>query len=664
MQTRMPEVWRIWRSSARSLACLTGLVGTSVILSGCTTLSDYIHNGFKVGPEYHQPPAPVAKQWIDANDVRVRQDTDDLKQWWTVFHDPVLNDLICFAYEQNLTLRQAGLRILQARAQLAISTGELFPQAQYANGSYTRNAFSIATANGTVTSPLGSVALNQFYSQWNIGFGLNWELDFWGRFRRAVEADAASLDASVANYDDVLVTLLGDVATNYVQLRTLEARIKYTNDNVQLQRETTLLAEARVKANVLNELDLDQSRSTLAQTEGQIPELEISLRQTNNRLCILLGIPPEELKAKIGSAPIPTAPPDVAVGIPADLLRRRPEVRRAERQAAAQSAQIGVAESEFYPHIAIVGNIGYAADQFKELLQSPALNGTVGPTFQWNILNYGRILNNERLQDAKFQELVAAYQNTVLKANEDVENGLVTFLKAQQRAKFLADSVANAEKAVAILRAQGKAGTVDFTRVIQVEENRVEQQDTLAQSQGEIALGLIQVYRALGGGWQIRCTGGAKTDGGRSYLRRRSRIPRRRAGFRERQIRKNSSDHDFPGSLQQEPHVTKQRIVPPQHAALPSGMRKLSGSSRPIRPILPEPCSPTLQESSPCPPSTFCRRAPSSANASPASCNSFFPDCNGTRRCAPISPTASAKSPSAIRMSTSSIAKTCRRAIP
>jgi NodT family efflux transporter outer membrane factor (OMF) lipoprotein len=485
-----------------------------VFLSGCTTLKEYIDNGFKVGPNYAAPPAPVAKQWIDANDLRLRQDSDDLKEWWKVFNDPVLDKLICFAYEQNLSLRQAGFRILQARAQLAISKGELFPQSQYFQADYTRNSLSHALANSTFNTPLGTFGLQQFYSQWDFGFGLNWEIDFWGRFRRAVESDAANLDASVANYDDVLVTLLGDVASNYVQYRTLETRIKYTKDNVELQRETTRLAEARFKANTQNALDLEQSRSTLAQTESQIPELEISLRQANDRLCVLLGIPPEDLKEKIGSAAIPKAPPEVAVGIPADLLRRRPDVRRAERQAAAQCAQIGVAESEFYPHFAIMGTIGYSADQFKDLLHSNSLQGDVGPTFQWNILNYGRILNGVRLQDAHFKELVAAYQNSVLNASAEVENGLVTFLKAEQRARHLADSVASADKAVVILRAQGKAGTIDFTRVIQVEQDKVVQEDALAQAKGEIAQGLIQVYRALGGGWQLRCTGCNPADPG------------------------------------------------------------------------------------------------------------------------------------------------------
>ena len=256
---------------------------------------------------------------------------------------------------------------------------------------------------------------------------------------------------------------------------------------MELQRQTLVIAEARFKANVNNELDVDQARSTLEQTEAQIPELEISLRQTNNRLCILLGIPPEELRAKMGPAPIPTAPAEVAVGIPADLLRRRPDVRRAEARRPPQSAEIGVAEAEFYPHIAINGTIGYSAEEFKDLFRSTGLERQVGPSFQWNILNYGRILNNVRLQDAKFQELVAAYQNTVLSAEQDVENGLVTFLQAQQRTKSQAESVAAAEKAVKIAMAQYKAGTVDFTRVTQVEQNLVQQQDTLAQAQGEIA---------------------------------------------------------------------------------------------------------------------------------------------------------------------------------
>src|SRR5262245_61749291 len=489
------------RRRLRRCACLAGLVGLAVPLSGCTSLKDYIHNGLKVGPNYGRPPAPVAQNWIDAADPRVRTDYDDLSRWWTVFNDPVLNALVCDAYRQNLTLRQAGCRVLQARAQQAIAVGNFFPQTQDVTGDYTRNAISTATANR-------SFVMKRFFQQWDLGFNLAWELDFWGRFRRAIESANASLDASVENYDAMLVTLLGDVATNYVNLRTFEQRIAYTRANVQLQRETLKIAEARFKAGTTGELDVVQARSTLEQTEAQVPELEISLRQANNQLCVLLGIPPEELRAKIGPAPIPTAPAEVAAGIPADLLRRRPDVRRAERQAAAQCAQIGVAEADLYPHISLTGTmIGYSAERFKNLFSPRAFEATAGPSFQWNILNYGRILNNVRLQEASFQALVAAYQNTVLTAAQDVENGLVTFLRAQERTRFQAASVEDAEKAVKIVVAQYKAGTVDFTRVTELQQNLVQLQDTLAQARGEMALGLIQVYRALGGGWRIRLTG-------------------------------------------------------------------------------------------------------------------------------------------------------------
>jgi NodT family efflux transporter outer membrane factor (OMF) lipoprotein len=481
-------------------------------LSGCTHFKEYIHNGFKVGPNYHRPPAPAAENWIDAADVRVRNGNDDLSRWWAVFNDPVLNSLVSDAYLQNLTLRQAGSRVLQARAQQAIAVGNIFPQTQQTTGDYRRFAVSTAVPNrSNVRSP--------FNSQWTYGFTLAWELDFWGRFRRAIEAANDSLDASVEDYDYVLVTLLGDVATYYAQLRTFEQRIAYARANVELLRQTLQIADARHKAGTTGELDVLQARSTLEQTEAQISELEISLRQANNQLCVLLGIPPEALRARLGPGPILTAPAEVAVGIPADLLRRRPDVRRAERLAAAQSAEIGVAKAEFFPHISLTGSVFYAAGI--PLLPRPAalggpvrpraLEGNIGPTFQWNILNYGRIVNNVRLQDARFQELVAAYQNTVLTAAQEVENGLVTFLQAQERAKFQAASVEDTEKAVRIVVAQYREGTVDFTRVTQIEQNLVQLLDTLAQARGEIGLGLIQVYRALGGGWEIRLTGGETT---------------------------------------------------------------------------------------------------------------------------------------------------------
>ena len=269
----------------------------------------------------------------------------------------------------------------------------------------------------------------------------------------------------------------------------------YTRKNVELLRETLKLTEARFRAETVSELDVQQARGTLAQTQAQIPELEITARQYENQLCILLGIPPENLRARLGSGPIPTSPADVAAGIPADLLRRRPDVRRAERQLAAQSAQIGLAESDLYPHISITGSLGYSTQFFSGLLMQRAFMGNVGPSFQWNILNYGRLLNNRRLQDAKFRELIATYQQTVLNADQEAENGLATFLRAQERAKFQAASVDAAVKSTKLVLAQYRAGTVDYTRVTQILQNQVDQQNLEAQVQGEIARGLIQVYK-------------------------------------------------------------------------------------------------------------------------------------------------------------------------
>ncbi len=485
---------------SRASLLLAAIVAISVSLCGCTSLSDYVHNGFKVGPNYCRPAAPVAKTWIDANDARVKTDEVDLSRWWTVFNDPALNSLICTAYHQNLTLREAGFRVLEARAQLGIDTGELFPQTQQMTGSYTQNGLSKQTANGQFIT-------KRWYGQSNFGFNLAWELDFWGRFRRAIEADEATLDQQVELYDSALVTLLGDIATNYNQMRTLEQQIKYAQDNVQVQRDTLTIVEARFKASTTSELDVDQARSTLAATEAAIPEFEISLRQTINQLCILMGMPPEELRLRLGPGNIPTAPPEVVVGIPADLLRRRPDVRAAERAVAAQCALIGVAQSEFYPHVSILGNVGWSAQASSHLIDPSALNGTFGPSFTWNILNYGRILNGVRLQDYKFQELIATYQQTVLNADQDAENGMVTFLRGQERTRFQAESVDQAKKAVQIALVQYKAGTVDFTTVTQVEQALVAQQNTLAIAQGEIVTGLVQIYRALGGGWEIRING-------------------------------------------------------------------------------------------------------------------------------------------------------------
>ena len=455
--------------------------------TGCTSWRDYLRNGFKVGPNYAPPPAPVAEHWIDATDVRVREDSQTPCLWWKVFRDPVLDDLVSQVSQQNLTLRQAGFRILQARAQLGVIRGNLFPQQQDASGAFRR---------------LG--AGGEFFDQWDWGFSLAWELDFWGRFRRAVRAADANLDASIEDYDDALVTLLADAADSYVAIRTNEERIRLLQQNIAIQQAILTVGEDRLGAGRITSVDVEQVRSNLLQNEAQVEQLQINVRLAANRLCILMGDPPQDLQERLGTGAIPTAPAEVAVGIPADLLRRRPDVRRAERQAAAQAEQIGIATSELYPAITLNGTLGYQAGDFSDLFSSAAFTGSVGPSFRWNLLNYGRLRNNIRLEDARFQEAIAVYQQTALSAGAEVENGLITFLRAQRRAKLLNDSAVAAGTAVQAIRAQLRVGAIDFNQYAVIQQNLITQQDLWAQARGEIALGLVQVYRALGGGWEIR----------------------------------------------------------------------------------------------------------------------------------------------------------------
>jgi outer membrane protein TolC len=272
---------------------------------------------------------------------------------------------------------------------------------------------------------------------------------------------------------------------------------------MELQARMINIAERRLRAGSRSAVDCHQARSNLAQTEAQIPQLRLAMREACDRLCVLLGESPTALEKELGAGPIPSAPPVIAVGIPADLLRRRPDVQRAERLAFAQGEQIGIAEAELYPMFAINGAIGVESDRLGELFTSRALTGTVGPVFQWNLLNYGRIRNNVRVQDARFQARVAAYQETVLRANAETEDGLAMFFSAQERAVMLDKSVASAHLAADLIAKDYQSGAADFNRVALIEQNLVQQQDLQAQSHGEIAQGLIQVYRALGGGWQV-----------------------------------------------------------------------------------------------------------------------------------------------------------------
>jgi NodT family efflux transporter outer membrane factor (OMF) lipoprotein len=498
------------------------VVATTVLLGGgCVTTGplDYLHNGFKVGPNYCKPPAPVAEGWIEANDPHV--ESRQLQDWWAVFNDPTLNSFIENAYAQNLNLRVLGTRVLQARAQQAITAGSIFPQTQEATGQYSRVGLSHTAFNNPAAFTAGSptptppgLPIGNFYPDWSAGFNLSWELDFWGRFRRSIESANATLDASVENYDSALVTLLADVATNYVQYRVAQQRIQIARDNLQTQERLVALAEQQFKVGTATSIDVEQLRTLLEQTRSTIPALQIALGQANDALCVLLGLPPRDLEPELGpgpgvdQTPMPNTPAQVAAGIPADLLRRRPDVRSAERQVAAQSAQIGVAEADLYPTIFINGTIGLEAGSLSQLFESRSFMGTITPNFRWNILNYGRIVNNVRLQQARTQELITTYQNDVLTAAQQVQTALRGFLRSREQAENLARSV---KAAVTATKVQEKNFTdlkADVNRLYTLENTQLQEQDNLAVAQGNVALNLIAVYRALGGGWEIRTQNG------------------------------------------------------------------------------------------------------------------------------------------------------------
>jgi NodT family efflux transporter outer membrane factor (OMF) lipoprotein len=468
-------------------------VGAAILHGGCSRPLQWARNGFKVGPNYCKPLAPVAPEWIYADDPRVASAPPRDGDWWNVFQDPTLNGLVCRAYRQNLNLRSIGTRVLQARAQQAIAVGNVLPQNQQVLGLYPSGVLGKAPNHIDVTA-----------------FNLSWELDFWGKYRRQIETANARLDASVESYDDALVTLLADVATNYVQYRVAQQQIKIAEANLQTQEKLVALAEQQEKVGTANIVDVEQLRTLMEQTRSSIPAFRITQGQANDRLCILMGEPPRDLEAVLGgapqsgTAPLPTMPIEVDAGVPSDLLLRRPDVRNAERLVAAQSPQIGVAKADLLPSLSIGTTLGYGDIDLGPALATSGGLAFITPQFSWKILNYGRLLNNIRLQDARTQELVASYQNKVLTAAQEVQTALRGFLRSQEQAEALASSAAAALEATDVQEKLFTDVKADVNRLFTLENSKLQQQQNLAVAQGNIALNLINVYRALGGGWDLR----------------------------------------------------------------------------------------------------------------------------------------------------------------
>jgi NodT family efflux transporter outer membrane factor (OMF) lipoprotein len=464
-----------------------------IAFTGCKT----------VGTDFIRPDAPVSDQWLEVDDPKVSTSQADFSAWWTIFDDPILDSLVENAYQQNLPLQIAGIRILEARAQLGIAVGNKYPQQQQVRA-------GLGHVEISDNQPNFSPTIDTSFRDIDAGFDVGWELDLWGRFKRGIEAADADLLATIADYDDVLVSLTASVASAYNLIRTFEERLAIATANVEIQERSLEIATIRFKNGITTELDVQQAKTLLLNTQASIPALEIGLQQAKHALSTLLGLPPGNLESLLNNdGVIPTAPAEVAVGIPAELLRRRPDIRRAELQAAAQSARIGIAEGDLYPHFSLVGSIGLrASDTFKsnlgDLFQLNSIEAFAGPSLTWDVFNYGRIKNNVRVQDARLQQLIVNYQNTVLEASREVEDGLVGFLRAKEQVVFLAQSVESAERSVELALLQYRDGVADYQRVLDTQQALVTQQDLLTARRGDIATFLISMYRALGGGWEIR----------------------------------------------------------------------------------------------------------------------------------------------------------------
>ncbi len=469
------------------------LVAATLTLGACT-----------VGPDFVKPEAKVNGEWSQKDNAAVSTKTAADSAWWKAFNDPTLDQLIDLAYKQNLSLQIAGLRILEARAQLGYATGKRWPQVQVARGSAT--AVGISKNSATYVPSFDSE-----FADYQVGFDAAWEMDFWGKYRRGVQSESAAVYGTVADYDDALVSLTAEVARTYAVIRTFEVLLEQARRNVELQTEGLRIADARYRGGATSELDVTQATALLESTRATIPKLEASLQQSENALSTLLGQPTGAVQAMLtGPKDIPSAPMQVAVSIPAEMLRRRPDIRSAEMFAAAQSERIGIAKAELFPSFTLLGSIGLQTSSSVSnrssgsLFDSNSLTYVFGPRVTWSVFNYGRTKNLVRIEDARFQQLIVSYQNTVLKAAQEVEDGMTGFVDAQLAVESEGKAVAAAQRSVDLAFVQYREGATDYQRVLDSQRTLLQQENTLAETRSSVATNLIALYKALGGGWQLR----------------------------------------------------------------------------------------------------------------------------------------------------------------
>jgi NodT family efflux transporter outer membrane factor (OMF) lipoprotein len=456
---------------------------TAATLGGCVQL----------GPDFQSP----QQGWIDHWDssslaaISTRQLEPDNGQWWKRFDDPLLERLIGIADAQNPNLRIAALRILETRAQLGIARSGRYPQLQQASADsiyLDRNQYA------------GNNPVDSHAWQYSAGVDISWELDFWGRYSRAIESADANYFAAKANYEDALVLLRAQVAQTYFTLRTAEARLNIARNNAKLQKRSLEITERLFNSGNSDELDLQQAKTQYLGTLSSVPELEAQVAQTRNTLAVLIGQPPgslPELNAEKGL--IPLVDQALLNDVPAKLLLRRPDIRAAELQVAAQSALIGVAESDLYPSISLLGTIGWSASSLNG--SSDTLNLGAGPNLTWNLFDHGRLRNNVRVQDARLQQLIEVYRDRVRQAAREADDAATGLTKALERERILREASFSAKRSLTLATAQYREGYSDFQRLLDAQRALFAQQDGYLVARSAALSNLIDLYRALGGGW-------------------------------------------------------------------------------------------------------------------------------------------------------------------
>jgi NodT family efflux transporter outer membrane factor (OMF) lipoprotein len=455
---------------------------TGFLISACAT----------VGPNYSAPEMKTPPAWqkgVSGVTAEKKADEEILAKWWTAFNDPLLSSLMERAVAGNLNLKQALNNVRQARIQRGITDTDRFPSVN-ATGSTGRNYSKDFKGdfNGT----------NSFRA----GVDATWELDIFGGVKRSIEAADANIEATQESYRDVLVSLLAEVAGNYIDVRSYQSRLLVAESNLKSQEETYNITRWRFQAGLITELDVENSAKILEQTRSLIPSLKSGLEQAKNRIAVLLGSEPGAVDTELDEyKPLPTAPELIAVGIPADLLRRRPDLRQAERNLAAQTARIGVAESDRYPKISLSGNIGLSALTLGKLFNTDSLSTGVASGISWPVYQAGRIAKNIELQWAIQEQQLTVYKAALLTALQDVENALTAYSYEQTRRESLSKEVQFAQHAADISRSQYSAGLIDFQAVLETETSLLTAQDQLAQSDALVISDLVSLYKALGGGW-------------------------------------------------------------------------------------------------------------------------------------------------------------------